>query len=80
MIVNWNTIPFDPRPPMQASGIRLGTPAVTTRGMGPDEMREIADMIDKILVSKGDEKIIAEVNGRVSEMCTQFPIPTNNYQ
>ena len=80
LVANWNAIPFDPRPPMQSSGIRLGTPAVTTRGMGIDEMKEIADMIDRILVSKGDSKVIATVSGRVSELCVQFPIPTNNYQ
>ena len=54
MIANHNGIPKDPRPPMQTSGIRLGTPAVTTRGMGPKEMDQIAEWIDRVIISKGD--------------------------
>jgi glycine hydroxymethyltransferase len=71
---NRNSIPFDPLPPGKASGIRLGTPAVTTRNMGPDEMRAIASMIAKVLTNPDDEKIIGRVNNRVAEMCTQFPL------
>jgi glycine hydroxymethyltransferase len=72
--VNKNSIPFDPLPPGRASGIRIGTPAVTTRFMGPDQMRLIAAWISEVLTNQGNERIIAEVQGRVSELCEQFPL------
>lgn len=75
ILVNRNVIPFDPRPPMVTSGIRLGTPAATTRGFGPGEMRRIATLIVKVLLSNGDRKVQEKVRGEVKEMCQQFPIP-----
>jgi len=75
IVVNKNMIPFDERKPMETSGLRIGTPAVSTRGMGPDEMRRIADMIDRILSSQGSESVIRTVHGEVLEMCKQFPLP-----
>jgi glycine hydroxymethyltransferase len=73
--VNRNTIPYDPRPPMITSGIRLGTPAVTTRGFGTDEMKRIASLMAKILSPAGDKRIQKQVRQEVRAMCQQFPIP-----
>jgi len=75
IVTNKNVIPFDPRPPREASGLRFGTPAVTTRGMRPDQMAQLADWIDEVLTSDGDETVIARVRGAIQEFCEQFPIP-----
>jgi glycine hydroxymethyltransferase len=72
--VNKNMIPFDTRKPMEASGIRIGTPALTTRGMKENEMRTIGDWIAQVLRSPDDEKVKAEVRGQVAELCSQFPL------
>ncbi len=72
--VNKNSVPFDKLPPAKASGIRLGTPAVTTRSMGPDEMRLIALFISKILTNWGDEKMIVQIRSQVKELCDRFPL------
>lgn len=74
--VNRNAIPFDSRPPQLTSGIRLGTPAVTTRGFGPDEMRSIAQLIVKVLSKLGDEQVYHEVRQAVEEISHRFPVPT----
>ncbi len=76
--VNKNSIPFDPLPPAKASGIRVGTPAVTTRLMGPDQMRLIGAFIAKILTNRGDDTIIADIKGQVTELCDQFPLHPEN--
>ncbi len=73
--VNRNTIPFDPKPPLITSGIRLGTPAVTTRGFGIEEMKSIASLIVRVLSSSGDNRAQEQVRQEVREMCQQFPIP-----
>ncbi|HEX76337.1 MAG TPA: serine hydroxymethyltransferase [Dehalococcoidia bacterium] len=73
--VNRNTIPFDPKPPMITSGIRLGTPAVTTRGFGTEEMKRIASLIARVLSPSGDKRVQKQVRREVQEMCQQFPIP-----
>ncbi|MFW6118345.1 MAG: serine hydroxymethyltransferase [Chloroflexota bacterium] len=73
--VNRNAIPFDPKPPRITSGIRLGTPAVTTRGFGIEEMKRIASFIVKVLSASGDKRIQEQVHQEVREICQQFPIP-----
>lgn len=72
--LNKNTIPFDPTTPFVTSGIRIGTPAVTTRGMKEAEMAEIATMIGTILKNIENEDVIAKVRGEVSELCQRFPL------
>jgi glycine hydroxymethyltransferase len=74
IIVNKNMIPFDERKPVHTSGLRLGTPAVTTRGFKEGELKRVAGWIDQVLRSGGDEKIISRVKGEVLELCRQFPI------
>ena len=75
MITNHNGIPKDPRPPMQTSGLRLGTPAVTTRGMSLGEMDKIADWIDQVIVSKGDSSTQERISNEISNFCSDFPLP-----
>jgi glycine hydroxymethyltransferase len=72
--VNKNTIPFDTRPPMVASGIRIGTPAVTTRGMGPAEMETIGAAIARALETGEDAAARAETRRQVAELCAAFPL------
>ena len=72
--VNKNTIPFDTQKPMVASGIRIGTPAVTTRGLRESEMNTIAGLIARVLDARGDAGVIAQVKKDVKELCDRFPI------
>lgn len=75
IVINRNAIPFDSRPPRVTSGIRLGTPAVTTRGFGTEEMKRIASLIVAVINSIGDPKIPNQVREEVSQMCSRFPVP-----
>jgi glycine hydroxymethyltransferase len=74
--VNKNAIPFDRNPPMVASGIRVGTPAVTTRGMREPEMDLIAELIARVLASPEDERTLAAVRAEVGRLCDRFPLHT----
>ena len=72
--VNKNMIPFDTKSPFITSGIRVGTPAITTRGMGHDEMKIIVDLIDKVITNIDDQNLIDDVNQTVQELCKSFPL------
>jgi len=72
--INKNSIPFDTAPPLKPSGIRLGTPAVTTRGMKEPEMEQIANIIGKVLTHKDDAKVIDQAKVEVSELTKRFPL------
>jgi glycine hydroxymethyltransferase len=72
--VNKNTVPFDPEKPFVTSGIRIGTPAVTTRGMGPDEMKEIAALIDRAIKNRRNEDELAIIAKDVAKLCERFPL------
>jgi glycine hydroxymethyltransferase len=71
--LNFNTIPFDPRPPFRASGLRIGTPAMTTQGMKEDQAAEVASLIARALHKRGDEGELSHVASRVAELAAQFP-------
>jgi glycine hydroxymethyltransferase len=72
--VNKNAIPFDQNPPMVASGIRIGTPAVTTRGMREEEMAQIAELIGRVIAAPEDDRVIATVKAEVDRLCQRFPL------
>ena len=72
--VNKNAVPFDDKSPLITSGIRIGTPAVTTRGMKESEMEVIAELIDKVLSNIGNQNIYREVELSVKELCNKFPL------
>ena len=76
--LNENTVPDDPRPPYITSGLRIGTPAVTTQGMGPAEMTEVAGFIHEVLTHREDEAVVAAVRDQVVAMCSKFtPYPAS---
>jgi glycine hydroxymethyltransferase len=73
--VNKNAIPYDTQSPFKAGGIRLGTPAVTTRGMKEDEMFDIANLIEEAIDHRADAARIVTIRERVREMTARFPLP-----
>ena len=75
IIINRNAIPFDDRPPRVTSGIRLGTPAVTTRGFGREEMKQIAALIVKVITNINDLDGLKQLREEVAQMCQRFPVP-----
>jgi len=75
IVVNRDPIPFDKRSRWITSGIRLGTPAITTRGFGKKEMEQIASLIVKVIRNFKDTSVITQVNDEVRQICSRFPIP-----
>jgi len=74
--ISRSTIPNDPNPPMNPSGIRIGTPAVTTRGMKENEMKLIVEYINSAFINKDKEEKLSEIKQKVKELCEKFPVPT----
>jgi len=72
--VNKNMVPFDQRSPFITSGIRIGTPAITTRNMGVSEMKEIAKLIDRVIIDPENDKNILKIKSEVEELCELYPI------
>jgi glycine hydroxymethyltransferase len=72
---NKNAIPFDPKPPRVASGLRLGTPAITSRGFKEEDVKQVAQLIVRVLTHKKDEKVKQQVNQEVKELTSRFPVP-----
>jgi glycine hydroxymethyltransferase len=75
IVLNYNTVPGETRKASDPSGIRLGTPSVTSRGFGPAEMEKIADWIDRAVRAPADEAALAKINAEVSALCSTFPVP-----
>jgi glycine hydroxymethyltransferase len=75
IVCNANSIPFDERSPFDPSGIRIGTPSVTTRGMKEDDMRQIVDWIDEAIDQADDDEALARIRTKVEEFCSEFPVP-----
>ncbi len=73
--VNKNMIPFDERKPMDPSGVRIGTPALTTRGMGVDQMKQIGEWINQSLSNPDDTALLDNIRGQVKDLCQHFPVP-----
>ncbi|WP_394327403.1 serine hydroxymethyltransferase [Halopelagius longus] len=74
IVANKSAVPGDPRPPTRASGLRLGTPALTTRGFGPDDLRTVANLVVDVLENPADDAVEAAVRERVSELCDEHPV------
>ncbi|HUU59373.1 MAG TPA: serine hydroxymethyltransferase [Phycisphaerae bacterium] len=79
IVANANPIPFDPSSPAEWSGVRLGTPAVTSRGLASAHMEQIAEWVDQVWSTRGDEAVTAKVHAGVIEMCRQHPVPNSSY-
>ena len=75
IIANKNGIPFDPRPPKVTSGLRLGTPALTTRGLKENDIAKVADFLDRAILAKDDPQALSRIRGEVAEFCKAFPMP-----
>ena len=80
IVTNMNRIPFDPLGANVTSGIRLGTSAVTTRGLGKAEMEEVADILDSVLSHMDDHKTLEAARRRVRELCLRFPLYLDRWE
>jgi len=74
-VVNRNNVPFDQQSPRITTGIRLGTPAVTSRGFGREEMKRIASLMVKVITNIDDLNVQKQIRDEVSQMCSRFPVP-----
>ena len=72
--VNKNMVPFDERSPFVTSGIRIGTPAATTRGMKEGEMKKVAELIKKVIDNVDDKKVLQDVKENIKKLCSEFPL------
>jgi glycine hydroxymethyltransferase len=75
IVLNYNAVPFDPRKPFDPSGVRIGTAAVTSRGMGKDVMLALANWIDRVTKAPGDEAALAKIAAEVKDVCAKYPAP-----
>jgi len=75
IVANYNANQNDPRKPFDPSGVRMGTPSLTSRGMKVPEMKRLAKWIDQVVAAPGDEALLARIAGDVKEMCRDFPAP-----
>ncbi|MFB6376077.1 MAG: serine hydroxymethyltransferase, partial [Bradymonadaceae bacterium] len=75
LVANANSIPYDPRKPFDPSGVRIGTPSVTTRGMDEDDMHQIVDWIDRAIAARDDDETLQSIRGEVREFCREYPVP-----
>ncbi len=75
IVCNYNSVPFDTRKPFDPSGIRLGTPAMAARGMGPEEMKRVAGWMADVIEDPSDDAVIERISGEVRELCASFPAP-----
>ena len=75
IVTNCNTVPYDPNPPFKPSGVRIGTPSITSRGLKEPEMARIADWMNEVIEHHEDEKLLVRVAAEVKEMCQGFPCP-----
>jgi glycine hydroxymethyltransferase len=77
LTLNKNVIPDDPLPPFRPSGIRLGTPAITTRGLKEEHMGQVADWMHQAIKNRNEEKLLNKLSNEVKEFCLQFPLPSD---
>ena len=75
IVANYNAVPFDPRKPFDPSGLRIGTPSLTSRGMGTKEMEQLAGWIERVVAKPTDEAEITKVAAEVKAVCARFPAP-----
>ena len=75
IVLNYNAVPFDPRKPFDPSGVRIGTPSVTTRGMGKDVIARLAEWIDRVTQAPADEASLAKIASEVKDVCAKYPAP-----
>jgi glycine hydroxymethyltransferase len=75
IVTNYNSVPFDPRKPFDPSGLRLGSPAITSRGMGAAECQQIANWMADVIDAPDDEARITRIAGEVKDLCDQFEAP-----